>query len=62
MTARIVSQSDLERVHRALKIVTPLAQATPLMLTTLTAVARNWKTPQRQPVIDFKRLAAGDLD
>lgn len=62
MTAPIVSQADLERVHRNLRITTPIEQMSPLLLATLTIVARNWKKPQRQPVIDFKRRAAGDID
>lgn len=43
MAAPIVSQAELQRVHRALRIVVPLEQASPLILTTLAVVAHNWR-------------------
>lgn len=42
MTAPIVSQADLQRVHAALHITVPLDQASPMLLTTLAVVAHCW--------------------
>lgn len=42
MPAPIVSQDDLQRVHRALRLTVPLDQASPLILTTLAVIAHCW--------------------
>lgn len=77
MTTPIVSQADLQRVHKELCISVPLDQASPLILATLAVVARCWRqkqapkqyqsqrpleTIQQQPAIDFKRRSAADYD
>lgn len=77
MTIPIVSQDDLQRVHKELCISVPLAQASPLILATLAVVAhcqrqkqaRKQSQPQlkqetipQQPAIDFKRRCAADYD
>ena len=61
MAAPVVSQEELQRVHRALCITVPLEQASPMLLTTLAVVAHCWR--QRgapkiavEPVRDAPRL------
>lgn len=51
-TPTTVSQEDLQRVHRKLCVTTPLDQASPLLLTTLTVIARCWlqKQERRAPL------------
>jgi hypothetical protein len=43
MPAPDVTQAELQRVHRALRVAVPLDQASPLILTTLAVVARCWR-------------------
>ncbi|MGS0740464.1 hypothetical protein ACVBEF_01265 [Glaciimonas sp. GG7] len=62
MTAPIVSQADLCHVHAAMGITVPLDQVSPLLLTTLMAVARAWKKRPPRQAVDLKRRAAGDND
>lgn len=62
MTAPIVSEADLRRVHAAMGVTVPLDQVSPLLLTTLTAVARAWKKKPSRQAVDLKRRAAGDID
>lgn len=64
---------QLRSIHRALRIATPLEQASPTMLATLTVIAHCWR--DRIPAnlwpddeagpthpVDLKRRAAGDFD
>lgn len=77
MTIPLVSQADLQRVHKELCISVPLDQASPLILATLAVVAHcqgqkqarkqhqpqlKQETIQQQPAIDFKRRCAADYD
>jgi len=43
MMAPNVSLEQLQRVHHALRITIPLHEVSPLMLTTLTAIAHCWR-------------------
>lgn len=43
MLSPAVTREELQRVHRALCIATPLDELSDLMLTTLTVVAHNWR-------------------
>nr|WP_315481487.1 hypothetical protein [uncultured Undibacterium sp.] len=43
MDTPAVSQEDLEQARRALRIVEPLDQVSPLVLKTLTVVAHCWR-------------------
>jgi hypothetical protein len=40
---RCISLEQLQRVHTALRIVTPLDQASPMLLSTLTIIAHCWR-------------------
>ena len=62
-----VSDTDIRHAHKAMRVTTPLEDASLLMLALLTAVARHLvrrdqhhRSPRAR--IDLKRRAAGDLD
>lgn len=43
MTNSNITQFDLQQVHLALRISTPLEQVSPMVLYTLTVIARCWR-------------------
>lgn len=63
-----ISDADIRRAHQAMRVATPLEDASPLMLALLAAVARHLlRRDQHHPWprtarIDLKRRAAGDFD
>lgn len=67
MPAPTVSQAELQRVHRALRITVPLDQASPMLMTTLAVIAHCWRkngTLQNltQPVRATRRQAPRTAD
>lgn len=57
MCSSIVTREELQRVHQALRVVTPFEQLSPLMLTTLTVIAHCWRKsgvpkPTQEPTLN----------
>ncbi|MBP0629772.1 hypothetical protein [Cupriavidus sp. AcVe19-1a] len=70
MAKPIVTEAELRRTHRALRIATPFDAMSDLLRATLAAAARAMASRQRQRAprrcatasTDLKRRAAGDFD
>jgi hypothetical protein len=62
-----ITNADISRAHREMRIATPLDSVSPLQETVLTAVAR-WivsredRRAKHRSTLDIKRRAAGDFD
>lgn len=66
MAKPLVTDAELRRTHRALRITTPFDAMSDLLRAAVAAAARAMATPDqsrlRTPSIDLKRRAAGDFE